>query len=337
MDPQQVAGDRHERGVPSGVAAGAGRNEESDGDEQRGTHWPREATGVVGTSQADSAATAALAVAAAGAAPQDEVAGNRRRRGEYVPGGRFISRTKLGARALYWLAALIVAPRGRASVAVLRELDVIGVAAVRLVIVAGLLVGIIATFQVATQLAQYSAEMMSARAIGWFTARELGPLMVAILIISRSAAKIAGELATMSAGGEIDALRAMGLDPIKYLVAPKLAALIIALPALTIVADATIAVGGWVGNTAFLGFTTGFYLEQFRRSFENRDLFVGLVKAVIFAVVIGLVAADEGLSVRRRIASIGDATTRAVVLALVAVLAVDTIVNAMFYFIPGLL
>ena len=248
-----------------------------------------------------------------------------------------MSRTRLATSAGYWLAAWLAKPRSQHGSAVARELDSVGVGAVQLTIVAGLLTGMIATFQVATQLSEYSAEIMTARAMGWFAARELGPLLVAILVIARSAAKIAGELTSMSASGELDALRAMGLDPVKYLVTPKLAALLIALPALTILADAMIAVGGWLGNTFFLGFTTGFYLEQFRRAFVIRDLMIGLSKALIFAVVIALVASDEGLGVEPAVSAIGLAATRAVVLALIYVLAADTLVNAVFYFIPGLL
>jgi phospholipid/cholesterol/gamma-HCH transport system permease protein len=251
-------------------------------------------------------------------------------------GGRFISRGRLAASAMYWLGWLAFSRRSGVSSGVARELMGLGVGALRLVASASVLVGLIATFQIAYQLAPYSAEAMSAQAIGWFAARELGPLAVAMLVVARSAAAIAGELASMSANAEIDALRAMGLDPVKYLVAPKLAALLIALPALTILADGLIVVGGWIGSTLFLGFTSGFYFEQFRGALEVRDLLVGLGKSVIFAFVLGIVASDEGLSVQRRVAAIGGATTRAVVFSLIGILGADTIVNAVFYFIPGL-
>ncbi len=153
---------------------------------------------------------------------------------------------------------------------------------------------------------------------------------------STAAASIAGELASMRANAEIDALRVMGLDPVKYLVAPKLGALLLALPALTVVADGLIALGGWLGSRIFLGFSTSFFVEQFRIAFELRDLVVGLGKSVIFALIIALVAADEGLNVEGRVAAIGAATTRAVVYSVILVLVADTVVNAVFYFIPGL-
>lgn len=258
-------------------------------------------------------------------------------RGDTRVGGRFLTRPRLATRSLYWTGWLIVSGGSKVGSGVQREIDTLGVGALRLVSAASILVGLIATFQIAYQLSEYSAQMMSARAIGWFGARELGPVVVAILVIARSASRIAGEFASMSVNAEIDALRAMGLDPVKYLVAPKLAALLLVLPALTILADGLIAVGGWIGNTMFLGFTTGFYLEQFRVSFTLRDLTIGLVKAVVFALIIGLVAADEGLNVERRVSAISEAATRTVVMCLIAVLGFDTLVNAIFYFIPGLI
>jgi phospholipid/cholesterol/gamma-HCH transport system permease protein len=222
------------------------------------------------------------------------------------------------------------------TASVLRELDALGVGAVRLVAGSALLVGLITVFQVAYQLAPYGAELLSARAIAWFVAREIGPLVVAMLVVARSAAAIAGEFASMSANGEIDALRAMGLDPVKYLVVPKLGALLVALPALTAIAIVLAIVGGWFGTSVVLGFNTALYLEHLHDSLAIRDVGVGLAKSVLFAILIALVAADEGLRVERRVSAIGAAATRAVVFCLLGVLAADTLVNVIVYFIPGL-
>src|SRR5688572_12221224 len=253
-------------------------------------------------------------------------------------GGRFITRGRLALRSAYWLAWLIAPGRPDRSTpmaaGIMRELDVLGFGAIRLVAASSLLVGLITVFQVAYQLAPYGAEIVSVRAIAWFVAREIGPLVVAMLIVARSAAAIAGEFASMSANGEIDALRAMGLDPVKYLVAPKLAALLVALPALTAIAIALVIVGGWLGTSVVLGFNTALYLEHLHESLALRDVGVGLAKSVLFAILIAIVAADEGLRVERRVSAIGAAATRAVVLCLLAVLAADTVVNVVVYFIP---
>jgi phospholipid/cholesterol/gamma-HCH transport system permease protein len=199
-----------------------------------------------------------------------------------------------------------------------------------------LLVGLITVFQAAYQLAPYGAEVVSARALAWFVAREIGPIVVAILVVARSAAAIAGEFASMSANGEIDALRVMGLDPVKYLVAPKLAALLIALPALTALAVLLAVIGGWLGMSVILGYNTALYLESLHESLAISDVGVGLAKSILFASLIGIIAADEGLRVERRVTAIGAAATRSVVYCLLGVLGADTAVNAFVYFIPGL-
>ena len=251
-------------------------------------------------------------------------------------GGRFISRSRLAIRALYWVAWLTVSGRRGVSSGFVREFEALGLGALRLVASAGVLVGLIATFQVAYQLEPCSAEMMSARALGWFSLREFGPLVAGLLVVARSSSAIAGEFASMGPSNELDALRAMGLDPVKYLVAPKLAALLLALPALTILCDGAIIVGGWIGTTLFLEFGTGFYLNQLQESLNVRDLAIGMGKSVVFALVLGIIAADEGLSVDPTLRAIGGAATRAVVFCLIGVLAADTLVNAVFYFIPAL-
>lgn len=249
-------------------------------------------------------------------------------------GGRLLGRWELLVRASYWVAWLSFSRRTAMGTGIQRDFDQLGMGALRLIVPASLLVGVIATFQVATQLSQFGAQSLSVRAIGWFAARELGPVVVALLIVTRSASGIAGELATMRANGEIDALRAMGLNPVKYLVAPKLAALLIAVPGLTILADALITLGGWLGSIAILDVSSRFYFDQFRAAFELRDLFIGLVKSVAFAYIIAVIACHEGLNVEGKMQGIGAAASRAVVYTVLGVLALDTIINAVFYFIP---
>ena len=266
----------------------------------------------------------------------DDVAPLMTPRGLEEAGGRFISRGRLAVRSLYWGAWIAVTRSRGVSSGVEREVEALGLGALRLVASAGVLVGLIATFQVAYQLAPFSAQMMSARTVGWFAAREFGPLVAGLLVVARSASAIAGEFASMGTNNELDALRVMGLDPVKYLVAPKLLALIVALPALTVLADGAIVIGGWIGSTFFLGYGTAFYLSQLQEAVDLRDIVVGLGKSVLFALVLGIVASDEGLSVGPSLAEIGAAATRAVVFCLIGVLAADTIVNAIFYFLPGL-
>ena len=247
---------------------------------------------------------------------------------------RSVSRTRVLFGSFYWLIWIIFSRRAVVTTGFSRELEALGIGALRLVGLSSILVGLITTFQVAYQLSTYGAESVSGQAVGWFAWRELGPIVVAVLVVSRSASAISGELAAMSANGEIDALHAMGLDPIKYLITPKLAALLVAIPALTILADGLIALGGWIGSTFFLRFNTLLYLEELRSAVAMRDFYIGIGKSVLFALIIAVAASYEGLNVGRRVGAIGEAASRSVVLCLLGVLAADTFVNAIFYFIP---
>jgi phospholipid/cholesterol/gamma-HCH transport system permease protein len=129
--------------------------------------------------------------------------------------GRILPRGRLALGALYWLAWLSVSRRIPVRTGIQREIETLGVGALPLVLPASVLVGLIAIVQIASQLLDFGAEAMSIRAIAWFTTREFGPVGAALLVVARSASGIAGELASLRAGGEIDALRAMGLDPVK--------------------------------------------------------------------------------------------------------------------------
>lgn len=249
---------------------------------------------------------------------------------------RFIPRRAVGFGAAYWLGWLLLGKRPGGTTALAREFVDLGVGALRLVSSASILVGLIATFQLAFQLQNYGAESFSGRVIGWFAAREVGPLVVALIIVARSASAIAGELAAMTSTAEIDAMRVMEIDPVKYLVAPKLGALLFALPALTIVSDGLITFGGWIATTFFLRSDTLYYLGEVRSAFAVRDFAIGIGKSILFAGVIAIVASDEGLNTGRHVGAIGEASSRAVVFCLLGVLAVDTVINAVFYFIPGL-
>jgi phospholipid/cholesterol/gamma-HCH transport system permease protein len=252
------------------------------------------------------------------------------------PTGRFLSRGRVAVGTVRWLVWIVLRPRSVVSHGVAREIHALGVGALWLVTSAAVLVGLIETFQIAYQLDRYGAQSLSALGIGWFATREIAPLIVALLVVSRSASGITGELAAMTENGEIDALRAMSLDPIKYLAAPKLAALCVALPSLTIIADGLIIGGGWVGSAFFLGINSRSYLEEIRTALMMSDLAIGVGKSFLFAFIIAIIATDEGLSVERGALAIGEAASRSVVLCLLGVLTADTLVNAVFFFIPSL-
>lgn len=202
-----------------------------------------------------------------------------------------------------------------------------GVAIVALV---NFLVGTILGFQSAVQLERYGAELFVANLVGLSVVRELGPLMTAILLAGRSGAAFAAELGTMRVSEEVDALRTMGLSPQRFLVLPRVAALAITAPLLTIIADAMGILGGLAIGCGVMGLTLNAYWIQTATSIETVDVVTGLVKAVFFGGIVGLVACHRGLSTSGGAEGVGRSTTAAVVTVLFALIVADALFTYLF-------
>ena len=196
---------------------------------------------------------------------------------------------------------------------------------------AAVLVGLIATFQVAYQLKLFGAQVLSAQTIGWFTARELGPLVGAIVLTGFAGASIAAELGTMVVSEEIEALRAQAINPIRFLVVPRVVATTVMMVCVAVVADLTGILGGLFVSKTFLGISTSAYLAHTFEAIKVRDFVTGLVKAGVFGTLISGLACHLGLSVTGGAQGVGVATTRTVVLTIVALILVDLMFTAVFF------
>jgi phospholipid/cholesterol/gamma-HCH transport system permease protein len=163
--------------------------------------------------------------------------------------------------------------------------------------------------------------------------RELGPLVTAIVVAGRSGAGLASELATMKVSEEIDALRAMGFDPVRWLVVPRCLALAIMLPLLTWVGDVLALIGGLVATTSVTNMTVRAYVIATNDAITGAHLTEGLLKTPVLALVIGLIACGQGLATQGGAAAVGARTTTAVVLALFGVLATDAVFTFLYAFI----
>jgi phospholipid/cholesterol/gamma-HCH transport system permease protein len=158
----------------------------------------------------------------------------------------------------------------------------------------------------------------------------MGVLITAIMVAGRSGSAFAAEIGVMKAREEIDALSVMGLDPMEMLVVPRLIGLIITLPLLTFFSDIMGLLGGAMIAQAQLDVSPLQYLERVRHAVDDRDLFVGLVKAPIFAFFIGVIGCMHGLRVRGSAESVGSETTRAVVKAIFLVIVLDALFSILF-------
>jgi phospholipid/cholesterol/gamma-HCH transport system permease protein len=163
--------------------------------------------------------------------------------------------------------------------------------------------------------------------------RELGPLITAIVVIGRSGSAFAAEIGTMKVSEEIDALEVMAISPVNFLVAPKFLAMIVMLPCLTIWANTMGILGGALFGVTQADFTVGSYIQASVESLFLRDIFSGLIKSVMFGITITAVGCFEGLATGGGAEQVGRSTTRAVVISILLVVAVDLVFTGLFFFL----
>lgn len=193
-----------------------------------------------------------------------------------------------------------------------------------IVLLINFLVGPVIAFQGAVSLKQFGAAIFVADLVGLSITRELGPLMTAIIVCGRSGAAFAAELGTMKVNEEIDALRTMGFDPLRFLVFPRVLALILMLPLLTLLADLVALFGGLLVAVGGLELTVSAYVVRLRQAIDAFDVFSGVSKSLVFGLVIALIACQQGLSASGGAQGVGRRTTSSVVAGLFAIIVVDS-------------
>jgi phospholipid/cholesterol/gamma-HCH transport system permease protein len=225
-----------------------------------------------------------------------------------------------------------VGKRGRWQAA-LRQMAAIGVDALPMVGVMSVCTGFILAMQTGAELRRFGAlqYVMDTVAIG-FT-RELGPLLTAFVVSGRSGSAFSAEIGTMVVTNEIDALRTMAIDPIEFVLAPKYLAAIVTIPCLSIMSNAF----GILAGAGFMYISTkitlGMYLQYVANSIELHDVFVGLLKSLVFAVIIVNVGCLEGLRTRGGPDAVGRSATSAVVWSTFFVILADVFFTAIFYLV----
>jgi len=206
----------------------------------------------------------------------------------------------------------------------------IGADALAVTSAANLLVGIIIGFLGVSQLGRFGAVAYVPELVVVAHLRELGPLVTAIVVAGRSGAGLAAEIATMKVSEEIDALRSMGFDPVRWLVLPRCLALAATVPLLTWVGDGLALLGGLAATTAVTSMTTHAYIQATKDAFTGAHLLAGLVKSPFLAIAIGLIACGQGLRARGGAAAVGIRTTAAVVLSIFSVIMISALFTFFF-------
>jgi len=211
------------------------------------------------------------------------------------------------------------------------QMDVIGVGSLPIVMLTGFFAGAVMALQMSRALNQYGATDQVGQIVSINLAREMGPVLTALLVAGRNASGMASELGSMKVTEQIGAMRALGTDPVQKLVKPRLVATAIVLPLLTIIADFVGMFGGWVVACPMLNLTTSSqYWSMAWRSLEYNDIAQGLLKPFVFAIVIALVGCFYGLRTTGGTQGVGLATTKAVVVASVWVFVLTFFIGKFF-------
>ena len=235
----------------------------------------------------------------------------------------------VGETALVFAGWVIHPTRIRWRV-VLFNLRTAGFDALPIVGLLSFLLGVVVAYQGADQLKQYGANIFVADLVGLSMLREFAPLITAIIVAGRSGSAYAAQIGTMSVTEEIDAMRTIGIEPYELLVLPKILALVIALPLLTVFADVLGVLGGMVMAKTQLGVGFADFFDRMAKAVSLTSLMVGIAKAPVFAIIIAMVGCFQGFRTQGGADSVGRQTTRSVVQSIFLVIVADALFSIAF-------
>jgi phospholipid/cholesterol/gamma-HCH transport system permease protein len=214
--------------------------------------------------------------------------------------------------------------------AVVRQMYEVWVRALVIVGVLCFLIGVVIAYQGVQQLKQFGAETFTVEAVGIGMFRELGVLLTAIIVAGRSGSAFTAQIGTMQVNQEVDAMRTIGLNPVEWLVLPRIIALVVSMPLLTFWGDIAGLLGGAVACTFYLDFTFVQFFDRLRDTVGIWHFYTGMIKAPVFGMVIATIGCFEGLQVRGSAESVGQLTTKAVVESIFCVIVLDAVFSVIF-------
>ncbi|MBD3729002.1 MAG: ABC transporter permease [Sphingomonadales bacterium] len=217
--------------------------------------------------------------------------------------------------------------RGKALV---RQLELVGVSALGIIGLMSFLIGIVIAQQGAVQLQQFGAEALTVNLVGRITLRELGVLMTAIMVAGRSGSAFAAQLGTMKLTEEVDAMRTIGISPMEALVLPRILSAVLMMPLLGFYSAVVAIIGGAVIGDLTLGIPFFTFLTRIKEVVPLYDLWVGLIKAPVFGLIVALAGCYQGMQVKGNSEEVGLRTTMAVVQAIFAVIVLDAFFAVFF-------
>ena len=233
------------------------------------------------------------------------------------------------AEALFWIVTLRAVWQRRKEV--VRQCFVCGVKSLGVTAVVALFTGMILSLQAGLFFKQYGQAVMVGALVAETMCREMGPFMTALILAASVGSAMAAELGTMNVSEEISALQVTSINPVRYLVMPRLLAMIIMCPALTVCTNVVGILGGMLVAYTQLDVSTQAYYDNAMRYLQNKEIWVGMLKSVVFAVILTTVACHEGLSARNGAVGVGRATRTAVVTSFLLILMTGYFITRFFY------
>lgn len=233
----------------------------------------------------------------------------------------------LGSATLY--IRTLWRPRARRETAM--QLYVTGIKSLGVITVVAFFTGMILALQTGLELRRFGQEVNIGTAVTVVMIREMGPFMTGLIIAASVGSAIAAQLGTMSVSEEISALEVMSINPNRFLVMPRLVALAVMMPILTVYTNILGVLGGGIVGATQLGVSFPAYLDNATRYAENKDLYVGLFKALIFGIMIATIACYQGLTTTEGAVGVGRATRQTVIVSFLMILTVGYMITRLFY------
>ena len=193
-----------------------------------------------------------------------------------------------------------------------------------------LLTGLIMAYQAAVQLRQFGADIFVADLVGLAVVREMGPMMAAVVLAGRTGAAFAAQIGNMKAGEEIDALETLGIAPVEFLVLPRMVALTLMMPLLALYANCLGVLGGMIVSASVLDIPPSAYWIETQSIIDLSDVSSGLVKSVVFGVIVAAAGCLRGMQCERSAAGVGRAATSAVVTGILLIITADAIFAVLY-------
>ncbi len=239
----------------------------------------------------------------------------------------------LGAAAIFFSKAFLLIFRRKQTFRIIEQVSHIGAKTMGIVSLIGLFTGMVMALQVYHALVEFGAEGMLGSVVTLGLIRELGPVLTAIMIIARAGSSIAAEIGILRISEQIDALFTMRIDPLGYIVSPRIAASIISFPLLTALFDVFGIIGGYFTGVILLGVNSGVFLHQMQASVETQDIIGGFSKSLIFAVGVSTICCYQGYFTHMRTdahgaKSVSLSTTSAVVLSCVLIIVGNYVITS---------